>query len=152
MKKRPGPKPQAPKLNGLTPQQREFVKAYIDKRKSTYLNMTRSAKVAYRCSSEASYQAIGSKTVRQRKVHMALKQALRNDQEDIDAQIKRGIKARLKNPQSKNWQPTADFYAKIQGDFAPEKHVNVNVDPEAFGERLDYIGEKLGKLEAPKDD
>ena len=37
------------------------------------------------------------------------------------------MEKRLRDPDSKHWQPTADFYAKIRGEFAPDKSVKLTI-------------------------
>lgn len=61
------------------------------------------------------------------KVRAALKDIFASMQ-DLDTLIVNGVTERLQDPQSRHWQPTADYVSKVRGDFAAEKHAHVHLN------------------------
>jgi|1_EtaG_2_1085319.scaffolds.fasta_scaffold79008_2 hypothetical protein len=77
------------------------------------------------------------KTVLQRpRVQRVLKELI---PEGVNAKIVAGIEERLEDPMSRHWQPTADYVAKLRGDFAPDKVVSVNLSPEERNQEYDKV-------------
>lgn len=127
----------------LTYKEHKFIAAMTDPNSDTYLHQTRSAKAAYNVA-PSNANKLGSQIANRPRVALALKEAL--SCKEIDELVTEGVFERLKDPNSRHWQPTADFVAKLRGDFAPEKHVNVNLDPvdrdKKYQEILDLIDKK----------
>ncbi len=99
----------------LTPQQRLFVIAYCSFGAETYQNATKSILVSYHVNSARTAEAMGSENLRKPSVKQAIERRLHLP--EIDDAIVKGILARLADPNSPNWQPTADYVSKIRGDF-----------------------------------
>jgi hypothetical protein len=62
---------------------------------------------------------------------------------EIDTLITEGIEERLADPESKNWQPTVDFIAKVRGDFAPEKQITATISAEDKDQEYKKIAELI---------
>lgn len=115
-------------MDKLTPKQQTLVREYTNPKKDTYLRQDKAAMVAYDCGSKRTAEVLGSRALKNENVQLAIREALHTPK--IDKLLEKGILERLENPQSRHWQPTADFVAKIRGDFAPEKQVQVNLTPD----------------------
>lgn len=132
----------------LTMKQWNFVHAMVDKDSDTYLNMKRSAEEAGYGTKYA--YVMGRYNMDLDAVQRALRDCLLD--EDIDQLLVRGVKHRLKDPESKYWQETATFAAKVRGDFAPEKHVNVTLTPGERDEKMRKIEQLVGDNPIPIED
>ena len=127
----------------MTPRQIAYLQNFLDKKSPTYFNSEKSVVAAgYNASNvkEAAKQVHNSKTMQE-----ALKASLKSP--TIDRLLQSGILHRLQDPDSKNWQPTADFVAKIRGDFAPEKHEQTIMTQEQRDRKFEQIEALVG--EAP---
>lgn len=132
-----GRKPKKTAMDDLTPKQQKLVQAYTNPKKKSYLKRTEAALEAYDCSSKRSATVIGSRMLKGEKVQLAIREALHTPK--IDKLLEKGVLKRLEDPGSRHWQPTADFVAKIRGDFAPEKQVQVNLTPDQRNEKYEEI-------------
>lgn len=129
----------AAEIQGLTLKQRKFLAYYLDPTcKDTFLQATEAVlKAGYTCKTRHVASSMGTTLTHKPIIYMKIKEAL--SQDNIDDLIYRGIQLRLNDPMTPMWQPTADYVSKIRGDFAPEKHVNVNLTPEQRDEKYDEI-------------
>lgn len=137
------------KLNKLTDRQQNFVKAYTDPTSPGYLNKTQSAREAYNPSSTSSAANMGQNIMKKPHVNDAVREILNSSK--IKDKIIRGVDKRLEDPMTHYWQPTADFWAKITGQFAPEKQIVAQVTPENRRKSYHEIAEFVREVEAGKD-
>lgn len=144
LKKKPGPKKKGkwvelpslqsivdPDINpfGLSDKQLAFIFHYTDPDGEAYLDRNKAYVLAGYASKNADQVNRLSRTIiKTKKIQMALRELLQK--ESIDTMIADGVKKRLENPMTPYWQPTADFVAKVRGEFAPDKTVNLNLTPE----------------------
>lgn len=104
----------------------------------TFLNATASAeKAGYKAKSRFYLQQIASRLMDKPLIYHTIKDALKAP--EIDDMIQKGVKARLEDPMTSYWQPTADYVAKVRGDFAPTQNVNVNLTPEDRNKKYEEI-------------
>lgn len=99
---------------GFNIKQVRFIIAYTRSFSDTYLSARKSAVFAGYDQDE------GTHLLNNPVINMALRELLNTA--EIDGKIADGVKHRLNDPDSKNWISTADFVAKVRGDYAPERH------------------------------
>ena len=135
-------------LSNLTIKEHKFVEALTNPDSKTYMNQGRSAEAVYDVNPLYA-RRLGSEVANRPRVAKALKEALAVP--SIDDLITTGIFERLKDPSSRHWQATADFVAKIRGDFAPEKQIQVSLNPEdrdkKYQDILDLVEKKSKETE-----
>lgn len=127
----------------LTDLERKFVEAYAAPSSDCYMKTNKAAiKAGYACGKDnkLAYN-VGGRTLRRPRVMLALKELL--NEKCIDDMIHEGVKERLKDYTSRGWISTAEFVAKIRGDFAPEKSVQLQLTQEDRASRYDEIMKKI---------
>ena len=128
---------------GLTPREREFIRSYCDEESPTYRHGILSAYKAYNVSSDATASGMANIVLKRGRVRMALAKYLKDYDDEIQDKIVNGIRVRLEDPEKAHWLPTADFYAKIKGEYAPDKQVVMSLSPEEREERYEEIKRKI---------
>lgn len=113
-------------LEGLTPKEQAFVIAYLDyNNHSTFLNATGSVLVAGYNVQPKNASRLGWQMIQKEHIKNSIREAL--NAPEITELVTVGVKERLKTPTSPYWQPTADYVAKIRGEFAPEKQIQMTL-------------------------
>jgi hypothetical protein len=117
-------------LDNLTEKEQRFVSAYLDHHNpKTFLNGRQSIYAAgYKPKSIRNADVMAHTMTHKPKIKDSIRDALAAP--DITELILRGIRERLQDPMFQGWQQTVDFVAKVKGEFAPEKHLNMNLTAE----------------------
>lgn len=131
--------------DGLNIGEVEFVEHYLDAESPTYLNGFQTAKLIAEkrdlSKNKGTIQTRANKILKRPAVVKCIRDRL--NQPDIDEMLERGVRSRLSDPEKKGWQETADFVAKLRGDFAPERHLNMEMTQEdrdqVYAEIMDKI-------------
>lgn len=126
----------------LTLKMRKFVEAYCNPMSPTFQNGRRSALSSYNAKSEYMGDMIASRLFKHKGVRNLIEKFFK-DCKEIEELIIDGAKERLLDPNSRHWQATADFVAKIRGSFAPEKHEHIHMKQEDRDERYQEIMSKI---------
>lgn len=142
------PLPNPTKVKGLTLRHRMFLIHYLNPDGPTFLNATQSYyKAGYKAKTHILAQKAASHLMDNPIIYHTIKDALQSP--DIDDMIQKGVKKRLEDPLTQYWQPTADYVAKVRGDFAPTQQVNMNLTPEDRNKKYDEILELIEKRKRP---
>lgn len=145
-KRKRTPRPEQTK-KGLTPQEAEFVKNYGSPKSPTFLNATASYREAYPGNTQQSCQTNSSIKLRKPAIVETLKEMF--DKPPIKAAIFAGMEKRLQDPFSRYFQPSAEFVARVTGDFAPEKHEVSTMKSEERDAFYLKVVEKIEKASNP---
>lgn len=133
---------------GLTTKERNFVRAYCSEGAPTYKHARLSAYKSHNPSSDGSADKAANVIMKRGRVRVALQNFLRDYDDEIQEKIVDGIRERLKDPKKAAWLPTADFYAKIKGEYAPDKQVQISLSSEDRDARYEETKRKI--LEAKR--
>lgn len=130
------------KKNQLTPKEEVFIKAYLDTNADTFWNGRKSVQKAYNIRDGHGADSYAYQVLNRERIQRIMEKFCKEDAR-IGPLIEEGILQRLQNPESRNWQPTADFVAKIRGSFAPEKHEHTHMRPEDRDQKYEEIINKI---------
>lgn len=127
--------------NNLTPGQQAFVKAYMDKDQPTYLCATKSYKKAFPKAKDSTANVNGPRLLQFEKINKSMQELV--NKRSIKARVLRGLTHLASNPEHRKFISAAELLAKIGGWMAPEKHVNVNLDPATREQTYEEILNKI---------
>lgn len=130
----------------LTKTQKDFVDLISDKEGQFFMNPTE----AYRLlrPKHKNHGKGGWAMMNNPEVKRAIKDRLTDP--EIDNLLEVGVRRRLEDPESPYWQPTADYIAKIRGDFAPDRQLVANVSVEDRRQKLEAIAKIIDGEEVPE--
>lgn len=132
---------------GLTPKRHKFVEHFTNPDSDTFLNACKSVRLSFNTKSARNATVIANRLKKDERVRMAIEKVAKEDT-DLEQIVDQGFKKRLADVDHRQWLTAFDYYCKIRGAFAPEKHINMNLTPEQRDQKYDEILAKIRQAQS----